>query len=65
VGDENGEVGGRAGPAHVLEQRRGRLRGRHVRGARVRWPCEEDAVAARERREVGDCRRRRVVAAAV
>jgi hypothetical protein len=65
VGDENGEVGGRAGPTHVLEQRRGRLRGRHVRGARAWWSCEEDAVAACERREVGDCRRRLVVVAAI
>lgn len=46
MGDEDGEVGGRAGPAHVLEQR-GLGRGHVVPGgARARLPGEEDASAA-------------------
>ena len=57
VGDEDREVGGRAGPAHVLEQRRGRRRGRgHVPGARAWWPGEEEDAAAAcecEQREEG------------
>lgn len=69
--DDHREVGGRAGAAHVLEQRRGRgrrCRRGHVSGARAWWPVEGDA-AAREWREVeeegvgaGERRRRWVVA---